>query len=465
LIEQITNEIDYSKFDQKYSGAGHPAYHPRINLKLFMMAGVDKISSSRVIAKNSQENVVYIYLAEKVKPNFRTISDFRMNHPELIAQASLQLKMFGLKRGLIDLSQIFIDGTKIIANVNNDRVIDKETIEKLKKYIDKQIEEGIKVDKEEDKLYGDKGMHELPDDLNDDEKRRPAVKQIVREINKAIIGNEKEKAESIKKKLEKIDAKTEGKNVCSVTDPDSRYMKNRGLGKKLSYNAQMAVDKNGIILFEDVTQNAVDKNELLPVMNGIEKDFGQLPKGTTVSADAGYEKGEAMEELDKRGYELLIPGKTSEKRFFKSNFSYDEKKDKFICPEGKPLEKRGKTFQKKYQRYLTIYLGTECPNCPHQKECCKTAKYRPLHILPQDKLFQRIKNKLQSEEGKAKYKLRKQTVETVFGDIKENKKLRKFVLRGTKKVKTEWVLASISRNLIRINNLLKRDGISLASDC
>jgi len=149
LIEQITDDLNYSEFDEKYAGAGHPAYYPRIPLKLLLMASVDGVRSSRRIAKQSSENVVYIYLSEKTQPDFRTISDFRKDNKKLLKNVFLQLNKFALEKGLIDLSHIFTDGTSVKANANNRKTIDKETLEKLSKYIDEVIEEGIKVDEEE----------------------------------------------------------------------------------------------------------------------------------------------------------------------------------------------------------------------------------------------------------------------------------------------------------------------------
>ena len=186
LIENIADNMDYSEFDNKYAGAGHPAYHPKISLKILAMANVDGMRSSRKIAKNANENVVYIYLAEKTNPDFRTISDFRKNNPEIIENFMLQLSKFAYENGLIDLSQLMVDGSTIKANANNNRILDEETIKKLKKYIEKEIQKGIEVDEEEDKLYGDRGMHELPKEFNNSEKRRPIVRKIVDEINKGI---------------------------------------------------------------------------------------------------------------------------------------------------------------------------------------------------------------------------------------------------------------------------------------
>jgi len=464
LIEQIANEMDYSEFDQKYAGAGHPAYHPRINLKLLMLAHVDSMRSSRRIAKNSQENVVYIYLAEKTQPDFRTISSFRKDNPKLISQASLQLKKFAYENGLIDLSHLMIDGTSIKANANNNRILDKTTIEKLKKHIEREIQRGIQIDEEEDKIYGDRGYHHLPEDLNTSEKRRPIVRKIVDEINKAV----KEDKKKIKKELEELDEhmEQEGLKKYGFTDPDSRYMRNKKNKLELGYNAQITVDKNGIIVDDDIVQCAVDKNELLPAIDRVEKDFGQLPKGTKILADAGYENGTAMEELDKKGFDQYIPGKYGAKgEFSKTNFVYDENKDIYVCPLGKELHKNGKYFRPKENRYLTIYKCGDCLNCPHQKICCKSARYRTLHAVPQDKLFQRIKKKLNGEEGRAIYKLRGKTVETAFGDIKHNKNFRSFLLRGLEKVKIEFKLVCMASNLVKINNMIKKNNVVLAEGC
>ncbi|MFH1063986.1 MAG: IS1182 family transposase [Candidatus Woesearchaeota archaeon] len=468
LIKQIADGLDYSEFDIKYSGVGHPAYHPRICLKLLMLANIDGIKSSRRIAKNAQENVVYIYLAEKAKPDFRTLCNFRKDNPDLVREADLQLKKFAIAHGLIDLSHLMIDGTSIKADANNDRILDKETIEKLKRYIDRQIQEGIKVDEEEDKLYGDRSFHELPEDFNDREKRRPIVRKIVDEINKSIKENKKGNIKKIKKSLENVETamQEQGLKKYSFTDPDSRFMNNKKGKFELCYNAQVMVDKNGIIVCDDVSQCAVDRNELVPAVNTVEKNFGKLKQGTKLLADGGYDNGEAMEELDKRGFDLFIPGKSKAKgKYNKANFAYDEEKDIYTCPENKILKLHGTYFHKKRQEHLEIYKCQDCRTCPHQKTCCKSANYRTVIALPQDKLFQRIKKKLQTPDGKAIYRLRKQTVETAFADLKHNKKFRNFLLRGLEKVKIEFNLACIAHNLVKINNLIKTKGISLANTC
>ena len=337
-------------------------------------------------------------------------------------------------------------------------------LDKLDRYIDKVIEEGIKVDEEEDKLYGDRGMHELPEDLNDSEKRRGIVRKIVDEINKSMKEGKKDKVKKIKSALHQVKQVMEeqGLKKYSFTDPDSRFMLNKKGKIELSYNAQLVVDRNGLILANDVVQECDDRNQLIPNIANVEDHFGPLPERTKISADAGCENGKALAELDSRGFDLYVPGKNvikpeaKQKKFAKANFTYNEEKDVYICPENKLLKNVGRYFNTKRYEHLTIYKASDCSTCPQQAACCKSAKHRVIHAIPQDKLLNRIKEKLKTPAGKAVYALRQQTVEPAIGDIKHNKKFREFLLRGIEKVKTEFNLVCTARNLVIINKLLKR---------
>ena len=465
LIQQIAEEMDYSEFDTKYAGPGHPAYHPRISLKLLLMAYVDGIRSSRKIAKNACENVVYIFLAEKTNPDFRTISFFRKANPNLVKDVFKKVNTFALEHGLIDLSQLMIDGTIIKADTNDKHVIDRKVLDKLDKHIDRWIDMGIATDEAEDKLYGDRGIHELPDDLKDPYKRRKIVKKMVDEINKAIKEGKKEKVKEVRDDIEDLkkfmDAK--GIKLMSLTDKDARFMLNKKGKVELSYNAQLVVDKNGFILSNDVVNECDDRHQLVPNINHVEQDFGLLPKGTIVNADAGYDNGEALEELEARGFDLYVPGKNvdtqhdEKKKFAKANFKYDEEKDTYICPENQHLTNRGTNYYKPQNQWRTTYAISKriCDTCPNKITCCKKATSRSIITVPGDKIAYRIKEKLRTPEGKAIYKIRKQTVECRFGDVKENKKFRSFLLRGLQRVKTEWNLVTTASNLVIINNLLK----------
>jgi len=123
LIESLVDEMDYSAFDLKYSGAGHPAYHPRISLKILIMGVLDRVRSSRRLARNARENVVYMYLSEKLSPDFRTISDFRKNNAELVKEAFRHTITFANEERLLDLSHLSTDGSTVKANAANKRTL------------------------------------------------------------------------------------------------------------------------------------------------------------------------------------------------------------------------------------------------------------------------------------------------------------------------------------------------------
>jgi transposase len=104
LVESFIESLDFSTFDEKYDGAGHPAYHPRILLKLLLMGMLDKMRSSRMLARNTRENVVYMYLAEKLTPDFRTISDFRKNNPDFLKMVFKHTVSLAKNEGMLDLT-------------------------------------------------------------------------------------------------------------------------------------------------------------------------------------------------------------------------------------------------------------------------------------------------------------------------------------------------------------------------
>jgi len=121
LVETLVEAQDYSHFDLQYSGAGHPAYHPRILVKLLVMGILDRVRSSRRLARNARENVVYMYLAEKLMPDFRTISDFRKNNPGLIKDVFRHTVRLAREEGMLDLNHLSTDGSKVKANASAGR--------------------------------------------------------------------------------------------------------------------------------------------------------------------------------------------------------------------------------------------------------------------------------------------------------------------------------------------------------
>ena len=140
LVEALVDAQDYGDFDREYAGAGHPAYHPRILVKLLVMGIVDRVRSSRRLARNARENVVYMYLAEKLAPDFRTISDFRKDHPDLIKAVFRHTVRLAKEEGMLDLSYLATDGSKVKANASGKRVLTREELGVLMGFVDEEME-------------------------------------------------------------------------------------------------------------------------------------------------------------------------------------------------------------------------------------------------------------------------------------------------------------------------------------
>ena len=227
LVEDFVESLDFSNFDMIYDGAGHPAYHPKIIMKILTYGMLCKTRSSRKLAKACIENFVFMYLAEKVSPNWRTINRFRKDNPEFIKCAFKKTVDLAVKNKLVDLSFLSIDGSTFKAYAGNRRYFDKKGLDRLDKAIDKMIDDDIALDELEDELYGDNAN----DGLTGIDRRD--MKKMVREFNKS---KDKKK---IKKNIKKAKGELEKyflKKV-SISDPESRAMQTKKRFSELSYNS------------------------------------------------------------------------------------------------------------------------------------------------------------------------------------------------------------------------------------
>lgn len=451
LVEGLVESLDYREFDIKYSGAGHPAYHPRILLKLLIMGVLDKVRSSRMLARSARENIVYIYLSEKLTPDFRTISDFRKNNPELVKEVFKHTVGFAKQEGLLDLSHLATDGSKVKANASNRRVMTKEELEVLLKFVEEELQEWAKQDTIEDNKFAKmRGFDQLP-------------KHSRKTIQKAAlyyIKRQKEKGESFKaditETLQKAqeEIESEGLKKVNTTDTDSRFMKNKSGRIEFSYNPQVTVDKAGFILANDVCQDAADYGQLQPQVLETKDNIGELSEKTAWSFDAGYFEGSNINFLSENKIDGYIPGNNNKKStnpYDKKNFLYDEARNEYVCPENKRLIYIGMQFDKQKQKEVRVYKGQVCSECIKQQDCTKRKSgIRLIKMFPYEAERNIMAAKMKTPQAKEIYRLRQQIVEPVIGDIKENKGLRGFLTRGIRAVRGEFNIACAAVNIKRI---------------
>jgi len=460
LVECFVDEMDFSEFEIKYDGSGHPAYHPCIMCKILIQSMLDRVRPSRAIARNVRENIVYMYLAENLHPDFRTISDFRKENEKLIAEAFKNTIKAAKDLGVIGLEQLSTDGSMVKASASKNSTVIKDVLEVIGEYVNNELKKGIEIDKIEDEHFGNCRGY---DQLNESEKHKAkaVVAKYVKQVNKDKSGDRKREIEDIVKEALNEFEKDSIEKV-SLTDQESRFMKNKKGVFELAYNAQITVDhKLGIVVANDICQDRSDTYQLKPQIELVEENCDFLKEGTKICADNGYYSGNNIHYLNSKKLDPYIPEqkevakpkteKVEDNRFDTSNFEYDEKNDEFICPENQRLKFLYEGYEKERKRKYRLYKGTQCQKCEYSKSCTKRKdRIRHLKIAEFLKERKQLADKMETEEAKKVYGRRKQVVEPAIGNYKENLGFREFLTRGLKSVRNEFNLVCTAANLRKI---------------
>jgi transposase len=399
FVGDVVDQLDLSNIHSVYEKEkrGQPPYDPRLMTKLLVYGYCTGVFSARRIQKRIQEDIPFKVLAAGNEPDYRTISDFRKIHLESLKNMFEQVLAMALECGSIRLGKVSLDGTKLKANASKHkamsygRMIEKQ--QQLKEEVKKLLEQAEAADEAEDREYGDKRGDELPEELRRRETRLAKIK----EAKKVLEQRARDKALAEGKRAE--EAKPQDKDQYNFTDPESRIMPGAD-GIVQGYNAQAAVEPTLLLIVgQTVTEASNDKRQLQPMVELIEQQSGQRPEA--ILADNGYCSEENLE---------------------------------FLASVNKP------------ERAIEGFVAT---GKQKHGEHRLPAKRGP---LPKDATaVDRMKRKLQTKVGKATYAARKCVVEPVFGQIKQARGFRQFVLRGKEKVKGEWALLCLTHNILRLH--------------
>ena len=451
-IDDIVENLDLSCLYKRIPSVGNPSYHPKMMLKILFYGYATSNFSSRKIAKGTETDVAFIFLSGMQKPDFRTISDFRKNNAEELPKLFVQIVRLCKKLGLVGLRHISIDSTVIKASANRDRTYDRERFileeQALQEKIKELLDAAQKVDDEEDRVFGP-SLHgdELPENVRSRKKRLEKLQEAKRELEQ--------------KSLKEI----------NLTDSNATFQREKGKVFRPGYRAEVVVDeKEQIIVACDVINKANDEQELLP---SIEQTVNNLPEISSqdsrviVTADSGYSAMESLKKLEEKPYiDAYVPdtkyqakqdGKTvdEDSPFHKKHFSYNPDKNVYICPNQKELTYRRRNIDAGGRRY-SVYACDHCQGCPYFGTCTKCSRGRAISVYDNREQIYKMRQKLDSAEGKRIYSKRKIIIEPVFGNIKHNLRFREFLLRGLKKVKAEFALMAIVHNIQKIAKFLKK---------
>src|SRR3989339_2063395 len=437
FVEEFVESLDFSGFDMISESPGHPAYHPQIIMKIIIQGMLSKERSSRKLASACRENFVFMYLAEKVQPDFRTIARFRKNNASFIKEAFKKTVELANKSKLIDLSFISIDGSMLKAYAGKKRYFDKKGLDKLDKAIDKMVEEDIKMDGIEEQIFV--GKEECLTGIDERDLRR-----IVRDYKKS------EDKKKIKRNIEKAKNELEKYSLkkVSISDPESRMMQNKKGFSELSYNSQISVSRNQIILSNDLCQDKHDAHQFIPQIKNVKENIN-LRKNTKVALDCGYSDGKNIKFAEDNKIDLYVPSRAQaqelegkERTLNHDNYEYDAKKDELIVGNHRFYFKG--VYARKSGKKIIMYYND------------KLKKKKDVPFFFKERL--RMRDKMEEQESKKAYGLRKITVEPVYGNIKENLGFRGFLLRGLEKVKIEMNLVCIAHNLKKIHSMTAAKG-------
>jgi transposase len=442
VIDAFINALDFEElgFERGVpADRGRPGYDPRALLGLYIWGHMNRLRSSRKLERECARNVEAIWLMEDLRPDFKTIADFRKNNGKAISEALVKFRVFCISEGLYGREMVALDGSKFKAVNSRDRNFTRE-----------KLENTIKREEERAARY----LRELEAADEEDEREEQE------EQPKLSAGELREKIARLKQRLsehKEMKARMEGsgEKQISLTDPDARLMKmSCGGGTQVSYNVQTVVDSlHKLIVEVNVVNDGNDKGQLVD-MSGKAKE-ALFVEELTVVADSGYFEANAIKECEEQGIEVYVPvasGEAKARGIYKlEQFRYESESDRYICPQGESLEWR--TTQIRHEKRYKVYGTNACMTCP-QKNLCTTSRgvgrliKRWVHEEVIDRLRER--HKRQPEMMKERKKL----AEHPFGTMKRAMDQGYFLLRGKAKVKIESNLTVLAYNMKRAINVL-----------
>ncbi len=409
VIEAFVNRLEMGVLGfvrSEPAETGRPGYDPRDLLKLYVYGYMNQLRSSRRLEAECVRNVEVMWLLGRLRPDYKSIAEFRRLHREAVKEAGAELVRLARAVGLVRGEWVAIDGSKFRAVSSAAQVKEREAVQR---YLD------------------DMEAADAQDEMVIDPSAVPAA-------------------------LEKLQ---------NDPEPEARFMRTTE-GKRPAYNVQTAVDAEcGIIVAHEVTTEATDNRSLLPMAEAAKQAVGD-PESLHVVADAGYSNGEQAAGCEARGIEPHVPANRGVNShgdgtlFERSEFHYDEASDTMRCPAGKGLRRQ----QVQPARRQVVYMGEAavCGACPLRARCTTAARRVVKRHLYEDAL-QRMPQRATAEA----MRLRRCLAERPFAELKYRIFGHpRFLLRGRGGAQTEISLATLAYNLKRMLRVLGGAGLRAA---
>jgi transposase len=476
LVDEILDKLNWTQWESAYDGGrGQPPIHPSVLAKVLLFAMIRKIRSSRQIEYELKYAIDFIWLASGRKIDHTTLSEFRRKNTTQLRDLFKQMVKLAIDLKVAKLSELCIDGTRVLANANRFKTWTTERLAKALEQLDSQVAQALASLEANDSLDEDL----LGDDISAD--RLPAAI--------ADLKSRREQLAELMKTTQDMDqarSKNGSKGPAQLpkTDPDSRILPNKEGGYAANYTPMVATEATGgLIVSCEVVIGNVEHNQLFTIIDTVQSNFGVQVDSATV--DSAYTTGSNLSAAEGKGLELIgplaepkcennpairddltqpvpeedldrLPLNPQTKRLGKSAFVYDEQANCYYCPAGKPLTHRTTENTTHgcgtpVQRH--IYTCHDCIGCPLANRCRQNPESNRGREVMHDEhegARQRHRARMRTEAAKKACSRRQHIGELPFAVIKSMFHMRRFLLRGIEGVRQEWRWAATAFNLTKL---------------
>lgn len=485
VFDFVLDQHDWGAWRAEYAGGGRPAYPPDVMCKLLVYGYSIGIRSSRALEHACRNSLDFIWLMSGRTPDHDTIAAFRREHRRAFKEVFRTTVAVCVEAGMVSMAHLAVDGTRVGANSGRGQNKTAGQIEVLLREVEARIEKVVAEaearDREEDTLLGREGSpHDLPKELKDLRKQQARLRQALEKVQA--------KAERARV-VEGLSAEEASRKRVPLTDPDADVMRNKEGGFGPNYTPYAGVDSQStVIVSEGVTNSHHDGDHLVAAIEEAEATTGQGVD--QVQADSDYATPENLRYCESAGIDpciapvntrlgsggrpstvpawpegvprtaphadgstvegMAIP-RDGEGTFAKSAFRYDGQRDCYVCPLGQELTRQGEgSRDRRKGTTVRVYRCSCGERCAFSGVCTRDRKGRSVKRREEEEVHERHAQRMKDPGHREDYRLRRQTVEPVFGTLKEGRGIRRFLLRGLEGVRAEWSLACCAFNLKKL---------------